>query len=190
MKKTKFLIVLIMFIVLVCGCNSETDRNDSASSVSSTNETLLWVENEGRFVTLDLARAQQEIPFAILLPKYLPSDSQKKIPDIEGPLKQYQEDKVEIKIMFSLYPTRGMSGIIVIYESNSPASLADPELNPELETVDIKDITVIKTRDDWSPDKDAYYSFEYAGIYYVMEMHGLSTGESKKIVESILAQLK
>ena len=179
MKSKSNLIILIFLLTIIFpGCKSPI-------------VTPYWEENENRFNTNDLARAQKEIPFTIILPTYFPEDSRKKIPDIEGPLSQFQQDdKIEVRIMYDLYPGDNLSGIIIIDETNYASSLGDPELNPELERKIIEGISVVKTKDDWSPGRDAYYSFNSKDIYYNVETHGITNEESFKIVESMIKQIK
>lgn len=159
---------------------------------NSTNETLPWMEIEGYFHTTDIARAQKEIPFTILLPTYFPDCKQRIIfPTIDGPLSQYQDEyEIEVHINYGLDLGQEVPGIILIIETNGMLSLADPEFNPQFERVEMEDIWVIKTKDDWSLGSDAYYSFNSNDIFYVVETHNLSNKDSNKIVESILNQLK
>jgi len=63
-------------IIVGVGCGSPTEP-----------EPLLWVEEGGLFYIRDLARAQEEIPFLIVVPSHLPSEGEDvKIPAIRGPL--------------------------------------------------------------------------------------------------------
>ena len=193
-KKTIIIFLVIIATIFFSGCNSQINPDSSSAPISPSatiSETPFWIEYEGLFHTLDLVRAQKEIPFTIILPTYFPDDSRRKTPSIIGPLKEFQQnDKIEVKVMYDLYPGENLSGIIIIYETNYISSLGDPELNPELERVEIGGLSVLKTKDDWSSERDAYYSFNSNDIYYNVEIHGLPNEESHKIVESIITQLK
>ena len=58
-----------------------------------------WIEYEGQFATKDFKKAQDEIPFTIIMPTYLPySQQDESIADIQGPLKEYQGDEIETKV--------------------------------------------------------------------------------------------
>ena len=47
----------------------------------------------------DYKKAQDEIPFTIIMPTYLPySQQDESIADIQGPLKEYQGDEIETKV--------------------------------------------------------------------------------------------
>jgi hypothetical protein len=195
MKKQYILIlILVIFTLILFGCNSQINPDNSLASISpsaTSNETLVWMELQGRFYTKDLARAQKEIPFTIILPTYLPDNKHEVyLPDIDGPLSELRNDnEIEVNIKYGFNLGHELPGIIIITESNYISSLGDPELNPELEQVEIQGISVRKTKDDWSPGSDAYYSFNSKNIYYVVETHNLPNEESNKIIESMIAQL-
>lgn len=184
-----------MFILFLSSCSHQVDDAGNSKSIqpdSTSNEILYWVEIQGRFYTKDLAKAQKEIPFPILLPTYLPNNLQDTyLPDIDGPLGQFRDDNnIEVNIKYHLNSEHKLPRIIIIRERNYSSSLGDPEFNPELERIENEGISVIKTRDDWSPDSDSYYSFNSHNIYYIVETHNLPNEESNKIVESIIDQLE
>jgi len=184
--KKEFILVLIICVVTICfyGCNSQI-------------QTDSWTVFENRFYTSDLARAQQEIPFPILMPNYQPENNEMiSLPYISGPLKQFQEDNnVKIKIQFGIGLNLDSTqyAAVLIFESNCSSSLGDPELSPKLERIEIEGIPVVKTKDDWSVS-DAYYSFNSNNIFYKVEAHLLPNESVKKmvfkIVESMVKQLK
>ncbi|MFC2007556.1 hypothetical protein ACFLVB_03040 [Chloroflexota bacterium] len=188
----KYLVFALLVTIFLYGCNSQINPDSGLPLISpaaTTNKTLFWMEYEGLFYTLDLARAQKEIPFKIILPTYFPEDSRKKIPDIKGPLSQFQkDDKIEVEIKYHLYPGY-KSGLIIISETNYEFALGGLELNPELERIEIEGLSVVKTKDDWSPNI-AYYSFNSKNICYYIEAHYLPNEESNKMVESMIMQLK
>ena len=176
-KQYRLILLAIIATIFIYGCNSQIN--------------LAWEEFQGCFYTTDLDRAQGEIPFTILLPTYLPDSEQKTIrPSIDGPLAQFQSDnEIEVNVKYGFDLGYDLPGIILITESNYPLSLGDPELNPELERVEIEGISIIKTKEDWSPGSDAYYSFSSNNIYYVVEIHNLPNEESNKIVNSMIIQI-
>jgi hypothetical protein len=150
-----------------------------------------WEEHDNHFSTTDLARAQEEIPFPIVIPTYSPENTAKEIfPDVEGPLKQFQDNNTtEITIRYALDFGNNVWGGVIIYESNFASSLGDPELNPDLELIEIDGISAIKTKDDFGGGLYAYYSFNSKGIYYNVETHNIPNEESYKIVESMIEQI-
>jgi hypothetical protein len=183
MQKYLYLMLIMgLWMLMISGCSSQSK----------------WMEYEGMFATKDFERAQKEIPFSIVLPTYLPyNQPDNNIPDIQGPLKEFQ-DKEEIKVIiaYGILVNKEIKGSILIYEYNYAVSLADDEnnpdfyeYNPELELVTIGNVPVVKTKDDWSIDTH-YYSFNSNNIYFVIETHDIPVGESTKVVESMIAQIK
>lgn len=112
-------------------------------------------------------------------------------PVIEGPLGKSEEDNgiVEVNIKYAINIGHDLSTLIVIGERNAPYTLGEIEVNPELEKVEIQGISVIKTKDKWSPNRDTYYCFNSNNIYYVIEMHNLPDEECLKVVEYMITQL-
>jgi hypothetical protein len=192
MKKQIYLVfLLVMSLGFLFGCSQMHPIISSTSDVTSntSNTTLPWIEYQGHYYTKNLEKAQRETPFPILLPSYLPNMEHKVyLPDIDGPLKQNQKGGIEINITYNL-KLGSKPGILIIHESTNSSSLGDVDLNPDLEQIKIQGISVVKTRDDWSPDTDAYYSFNSNNIYYTVETHYLQNDESNKIVESMIKQL-
>jgi len=178
----KIFILIFVLTILFTGCKSPI-------------VTPYWEENENRFNTNDLARAQKEIPFPIIIPTYLPKNNPKKVfPDIEGPLSRFQdENNIEIIIRYGLDIGNYLPGAVMIYESNCESyhgfSTGDTEYDPDLEQIEIERILVVKTKDNFSAGFDAYYSYNSEDIYYNVETHGIPNEESNKIVESMVKQL-
>ena len=184
-------LVLFCLIAFLCyGCCPETgfDNTSPPTSTSTENGSLYWMEVQGRFATNDLVRAQAEIPFKIVLPTYIP-DSRVDIPlpHIEGPLCISSNDNdIEVIIRYLLYLGDDIPSQIFITESNSHISLGDPELNPQLELIEIDGKSVIKTRDDWGSGYTAYFSLSSDNIYFIVETLYLPTEEAMKVVKSLI----
>jgi hypothetical protein len=188
----------IIAVIFLDGCHYSKSTinigNNNTSSLPTNWKNTPWIEIDNRFDTSDLARAQEQIPFPIILPNYH-SDSKQKIslPYIEGPLKQFQEDNnVEIIIRFGIISTPNVA-VMISESNNNTSSLGEPELDPELEKIEIEGMSVLKTRDNWSMS-DVYYSFNSKNIYYNLEAHFIPNEECREIVqsivESIIAQIK
>lgn len=192
MGTTTPLILVVLWIVFfgsLYGC-SHTNPNGYEIPSETSSGILPWVEYEGRFYTKDLERAQQEIPFSLLLPAYLPETGNGPYsPDINGPLRQTQNPNIMVEIKYDLGGESKTLKIVIIKEANVSYSLPDPALNPQLEQIEILGVSVVKTREDWSPDTDVYYSFNFEGIYYFIETHNLPNIEVYTMVESMIGQL-
>jgi hypothetical protein len=151
-------------------------------------ETLPWEEYNGQFCTLDLARAQEEIPFTIILPSYIPDEqTAPPLPDITGPLREYQcDDKVKVEILYIVDLGNETFGIIEIEENNYPVLPGDPELNPDLERIEICGREVIKTEGNFSQGPGAIFFFSQDNIYFVTGLYNFPTEEALKVLESML----
>lgn len=85
------LICCVIFMVNACG-HKIGDNEVSLYPTPSLDESY-WLEINGRFSTYNLARAQKEIPFPIIIPTYLPDERpQKPLPLIDGPLSKLRDD--------------------------------------------------------------------------------------------------
>ena len=186
------LLVLFSVIILGVGCYSQTPPTTPAPNPSVTPpKPLPWEETYGRFYTKDLTRAQEEIPFPIILPSYVP-DKRKDAPppDIIGPLTEFRDDNdIGVDIKYLLYLGDEILGQIIIKQSNRHISLGDPQLNPELEKIEIDGKWVIKTKDSFAPN-ESWFSFNLENVYFLVYFQGLPTEEAIKIVESMIKQIE
>ena len=137
-----------------------------------------------------MARAQKEIPFPIVLPSYVPDErTDAPPPDITGPLREYHyDDKVKVDILYIVDLGSEIPGIIEISESNYPVLPGDPELNPDLEPIEICGKKVIKTEGNYSQGLGVIFYFNQNEIYFVAGVYNFTAGEAVKVVESILEQ--
>jgi hypothetical protein len=189
----KLLLALFSITILLCAINCDQKSNDKPP------ESLPWVEDHGLFYTRDIVRAQEEIPFPILLPTYTP-DKRKNMPppSIRGPLKKFQiKDDVEINILYEVYLEleifgEEVSGIIWITETNHHLSFGDPELNPDLELIEVHNKRVIVSENIGKFERDTQfgYSFNHDNVYYIVEISVLTKDEAYKVVESMIKQLE
>lgn len=140
------------------------------------------------FFTFDQERAQEEIPFPIVMPGYIAKDKFGFIPKplISGPLKKYQtEDRIELRISYQVFDTGSMTIPYVIYEYNYPVSPPSTENITDLTYIDIGGVSVAKDATQVQPIS---YYFNQNGIYYVVESHDLVFEEAYKLIESIINQ--
>jgi hypothetical protein len=194
MGRNALLCLLIFGLLLLNGCDSKNANNNKTESPQSSvtsNQTLYWIELQGRFNTKDLDRAQKEIPFKIILPSYLPNNQQNyNLPDIEGPLSVSQDNNIEVYVRYVVDCGNNLQGLLKISEINYELTLGNPESDPDLEAIKINNMTVIKTKDDWSSGMTYYYSFNSNDIYYIVVTHDIPVEETNKVVESIIKQIE
>ena len=153
-------------------------------------ESLPWAEANGLFYTRDLTRAQEEIPFTIVLPSYVPDlRTDPPPPIIVGPLKEYQDsDSVQIDIVYGVDLGNELLGAIYIIESSSPITPPDPAFNPQYEIIEIGGKSVTKWE---SPPESARYKiafvFSHGNIYFSVEFDYFpSKDEAIKVIESMI----
>lgn len=144
-----------------------------------------WVEHDGMFYTCDISRAQEEIPFTIIFPSYLPHfEEGMSLERIEGTLKEYQsEGRAEIMMIYST--RRVDEPFIVIKEYNYPVIPGNPNINPEFSINQYKAIDLVIS----DRNEDIYFYYNYEGIYYNIHYVYISFEEAAKVVESMLKQL-
>jgi hypothetical protein len=175
-----------LFLIFVCLCLM-------CLSCASPEVTLkpYWVENEDKFFTNEVTKAQVQTPFPLIIPTYVSHKPAKwNIPDLEGSLfSKTNDSKQEVIIKYILYTDDKLSGMISINENNKNISLGDPELNPELEEIELLGIPAIKTKDEWSSGVTVYISFSFNYISYLTTTDYVGTEETIKITESIIKQI-
>ena len=216
MKRLIKLILLILLGITIfsChGCHTETTKDTIpnrevrdtaliAGWFTIPNDVVYWLETEDlfdpndpdkvvedRFYTNDLARAQDRVPFPIVLPGYIP-DKAKRIsgPCIEGPLIAESDNETEIIVRYDVYLGDKAWSEIFITESNTPYTLGDPELNPDVKVIEIGGKKVLKTEFDHPLGPAIYLSFNLENIYFVVELYNFPADEAMKIVESIITE--
>jgi hypothetical protein len=182
----KWLIVFCLLLIILTGCPATTQPTFPPP------ETLPWEEFDGQFYTRDLARAQEEIPFPIVLPSYVPDvRTDAPPPSITGPLKEYQhENKVEIEILYIVDLGSEIHGIIQINESNYSILPGDPELNPDLEPIEICGKEVIKTEGNFSQGPGVIFFFIQESIYFYVGVYNFTSEDEVKIVESLIQPIE
>jgi hypothetical protein len=155
------------------------------SCICCVQKSPQWMEGADRFFTLDIKRAQEEIPFTILFPSYLPNiQGDMRLVGIEGILKEYQNEGRALIIM--VYSAVHNASIIEISEFNYPVTSVNPDINPGLEKVNMQNKEVIR---DIGNDGSVYFYFNHDGIYYIIHFEYIPFEETEKVVESMLKQL-
>jgi hypothetical protein len=201
-KNWLLLLIPVLFYALIINSGCTTASN-----------SLFWTEYQGelvthypdgtpdrtevqrRFATNDLAKAQKEIPFEIILPTYIPGKEHNRQMVIDGPL-DTEGTSVEIRIKYDVDIGDPKAVMILVTETNGPLSLGDVQLNPDLEVININGLEVTKVKDEFTKT-NTYFSFNHNDVYYLVEMSLFENNnsfkideESLKIVESLINQLK
>lgn len=186
------LICCVMFMVNACGHKSG-DNNVSPCPTASVDESY-WFEFNGRFSTYNLARAQKEIPFPIIIPTYLPDERpQKPLPLIDGPLSNPRDDnEINVNIKYSLSLGGNTIGYLIIEENNYPLIPPDPELNPDYEYIVILGKELVKREGNvgLGPGWIYFLNLNDQGVHWYIQAYNFSADEAYKIVESMIKQLE
>ncbi len=163
-------LLIALIAVAALGCSpSETDDD--------------WVVRDGRFHTKNLARAQQEIPFEIVLPSYVPGTAP---PEISGPLRQKGSGyRVDVKIDYVLEPGKDKPARLYIFESNFPLSGQDQVSNAGTKNVVIEGVSVV-AREGSQPEPWINFYFQHRDIYHVLGLYNLPYHEAEKVAASML----
>ncbi|MFC1974087.1 hypothetical protein ACFLU2_01885 [Chloroflexota bacterium] len=184
-KRYLVIVLAVVVLTMLLGCNSKEQE-------------LFWAEIEewGQFSTNNLERAQNEVPFRITIPTYLP-DKISKYPEIKGSLlEQWSEKNAFLEIIYR-HTEDFWEGIIWIEEYNFPMRGPDPELNPGYSYVEIAGIDVIETEHNlttYESDGEMGVLWGYRfywnqeNIYFVASIYGYEHSEAIKVVKSMIRQ--
>ncbi len=193
MKKLLELFVLLglcgsLFVCLL-GCNS----NGEDGTTSKPQELYWEIDIYGDFNTYDLERAQQEIPFLMITPAYLPSNLSE-YPYIKGPLKgSCAENEVSVLITYQPKET-GSKGLIQIIEENRIIIPPDVIQHPECADMEIGETQFVECPDSLpsqAPDGSGdYLGFRFhwnqGNVSFDVGIYGYEQSEAVKIVESMI----
>ena len=186
-RKGKEIAILASTLIIVClslpvlfsGCTQ------------GSGEEIFWVvDSQGMFHTSDLERAQQEIPFTIIVPTYLPDDLDPDSPyEIGGPLKDSsQNENIEVWISYRAEGER-----IIEIEENSQTfiMLPTPELNPVY--IEIAGIQVLQQEAHIYGEtiiEGLSFDWNQGGLTFSVLVFSYSQDEAIKIVESMIEQIE
>jgi hypothetical protein len=174
MNKKYFLTFILVFVLcaaLFVGCGSQ-QANFSAQ----------------------VANAQQNVPFKIMIPTYLPPDMKSHSLSISPPDKgRFSEDSTLIGIRFF---QQGSPVSIIIYEENAFATAAYGGIPLEDPYLYINGIQVLEQKGtSFVPDygrtvESTNYDWNQDDITITMRITGIDNEECRKIVESMIMQNK
>lgn len=173
-----------------------------SSQVSLTEDqegdSLPFVQQLNEFQTQDLSKAQNEIPFPIYLPSYLPEEFRNaRLPWIKGPLSRYTlpPDSEEIGRPYLVnvsYRTNSgylYDGYIHIDIGGRNWSIPDPKTDSDYTSHLFNGVEIVQATGRWGLDGEAtamIFYFYYGDSYYRIEIQGTPYEESIKVVESII----
>lgn len=173
----------IFLTLMLSGCTS-------SNHTISTTVPYYWQESpDGTIQTNDFQRLQKEIPFTIILPKYLPQDIPTLPPELSKNTGEYADKDVDIKIQYSASPNS-----IIIEEVNLPITFISPE-DPQYANFNVNNINVsedqfLRTVSDNSGQPINKIEFEYSwhknNISFDGRIIGYNQTESRKIIESMI----
>jgi hypothetical protein len=145
---------------------------------------------DGHFYTFNREKAQEEIPFPIIMPGYIPTDKLGYSPKplISGPLKKHQTgDGVEVRILFQVFYVGNMVIPYEIHEYNYPVLPPAPEDSPDLMYYEVSGVSVVSHE---IQGQSTDYYFNYKSIYFVVNSYEITSEEVYKMIESMIAQFE
>jgi hypothetical protein len=156
----------------------------------TSGEDYLWVVDQGTFHTSDLERAQQEIPFSIIVPEYLPDNLDPYSPYlIEGPVKS-SSGKEDIEVEVS-YKAENKPRIDITENSENILMLPNPDADPIYH--DIGGVQVLQQDDtiySTPPIEGLRFDWNQSGRTFSVSIFDYSQDEGIKIVESMIRQIE
>jgi hypothetical protein len=172
-------LILLLALATLPGC-----------TLNPVEETLWVVDSHGWFHTNDLERAQQEIPFTIIVPTYLPDNLDPYNPYmIDGPVKgSFENENIRVRIS---YQAEGERIIDIIENSEFILMLPNPDLNPIY--LDIAGIQVLQQETGLLGEtiiEGLGFDWNQSGHTYSVQVFSYSQDEAIKIVESMIEQVE
>ena len=188
-KKTVVVILIGAYLgVALAACKSPAQ--------GETTPPTYWVETQGGIIqTNDLERLQKEVPFAIVLPTFLPGDAVKsQHPEFVMVRASDLADYVEVRIFYRQMESPG-DRLIEIDEYSSPREWVP---NEEMENayVTFSGIQVLEEKTEVSTLEDPikmveaiYYMWNQAGTGFTVYVVGFEDTEARTIVRSLIEQM-
>lgn len=169
-SRTSLTVTLLVFILLA-------SHHSSSCSPTST-ETIWTVDEYGDFYTNNIEKAQEEIPFEIILPAYLPSNI-RHLPKISGPLLSTSHGK-NVEVTISYIASENQEGWIHIIEGDFPV-LPPGTDDPVIKSTNIRDVVVY-----YSGGNELKFYWNLSGIGFDVWIGNYSLDEALAIVTSFI----
>lgn len=182
---SSLLLGLLILILVAFSCDDD----------NLTDTDYIWyVDNNGKFYTTDIERAQKEVNFKIIVPSYLP-DGMVDAPLVKGPQgAQSPDNKVELKIEY--HQSKGSSAKS-IYITELNYSVFPPESG--CKATEIGGLQCVEGEADMAsylpdggqiPIHGTAFWCNKNGIYLEIAVYGYDRSEAVKVVESIIEQIE
>lgn len=168
----------------------------SACGRSGNHDSFWFTDPPGTFHTNDVQKAQEEIPFQIILPAYVPVELESS-PYIEGPVKgTCPDNSVGITVRYQAEETTGYYSLLI--EEESGAITIYPASDARVRYIDIDGVHVMEQEYEQttiSPSgMNQRQAFEYTwnrhNVHFEVIISGYDRDEATKIVESMIQQVE
>jgi len=183
MRKFKWLPVIIIMVILLA--------SSSCSKEASTTPLFWHSDNSSGFVTNDVERARNEIPFHLMLPDYLPGDIIPGAVVIQGPLKGTYPDDARILIAVRYSWKNGITAILmeVVRQEITTYPLSNSN-SAYLEISGVQVLEYDRLLPGYPPDTEKYrkcnmYHWNRDGIHYDVSIIECGRDEARMIIQSM-----
>ena len=182
MAMSKFRLIISTIIVLIL-------LTTSFSGCGTADKKPFWNVTNGNFHTNDVKLAQAEIPFTIVLPKYLPGDlGLDYLYQISGPVRKEGSTVTHIEIMFR----KGDKEIDIREENKIVEWMPSEELNPVY--TNIAGLQVLRENSHIFTDSGTVegrlFLWNQNEVNISVGVYAITKDEATKIVESMISQLE
>lgn len=182
----------VLMVILLHTFISCTVKNDD-----KLENSVYWrVTPSGLILTNDLKRLQNEVPFDIILPEYLPENQRGHPPDFQYSLGDNSYKDINITALFA---TTESPKFIFIEEFNSqsPIDFLTPNYSARHKFLEFGEEKVLEQSGTapislGSQIVQPYFDYRWVinNVYYSVDVEGYDRDEALKIVESMIKQIE
>jgi hypothetical protein len=172
------LLYIVVFSLFFISCNPKSQEFST-----------IWSSDKKSYRTNELVIAQQETPFEIVLPEYIPDDLLP-LPFIQGTIKSEFNSSRPIRIMY--YRHGEDFNPILIEEYSTPMTYQSSDNFTYLNIlgIDVREETTTMLKDITTFIPQYHYSWNMDSIHYNVSIAEFETDEGRKVVESMIKQIK
>jgi hypothetical protein len=155
---------------------------EKQNAASANTGIAILFTSPSLYITTYLTRAQEQVPFAIVLPKtfvqthLFTGEDQRAAPVFRGTLNPANKSKSEVYI----YLGTGIVGIISILESNYPAVQSYSEFGSASDQTTIDGVQILK-------GKNSALAFKSRNIYFIIRSHDVADEELFEVAKSLIS---